>query len=371
MQEKRYKVEQAFFALARAGLWEQEVQLQPYGEVDFAEVLELAEEQSVVGLVAAGIEHITGSKPQKKDVLQFIGRTVQLEQRNQAMNYFIGVIVEKMREAGIVTVLVKGQGVGQCYERPLWRSCGDVDLFFDAENYEKAKAFLPPLAVSVDPEEKRKKHLAMTIDPWVVELHGLMPTEISERINAGVERVQSDIFENGGVRVWRNDGVDVLLPSPVNDVMIVFTHFLQHFFVGGVGLRQICDWCRLLWTYRDSLDRGLLERRLKEMGIVSEWKAFGAFAVEWLGMPVEAMPLYSSDASWSRKAKRICRVVMEAGNFGHNKDNSYRSRYPRLVEKSITFFLRLGEYGRLFLIFPADVPKFFVTYVGRRTKAVM
>lgn len=58
-----------------------------------------------------------------------------------------------------------------------------------------------------------------------------MPTEILERINAGVERVQRDIFENGGMRVWRNDGVDVLLSSPDNDVMIVFTHFLQHFFV--------------------------------------------------------------------------------------------------------------------------------------------
>ena len=58
-----------------------------------------------------------------------------------------------MREAGIYTVLVKGQGVGQCYERPLWRSCGDVDLFFDAENYEQAKAFLSPLAVEDGLEE--------------------------------------------------------------------------------------------------------------------------------------------------------------------------------------------------------------------------
>ena len=308
-------------------------------------------------------------KPQKKDVLQFIGRTVQLEQRNQAMNYFIGVLVEKMREAGIYTVLVKGQGVAQCYERSLWRSCGDVDLFFDAENYERAKGFLSPQAVAVEPEEKRKKHLAMTIDPWLVELHGLMPTEISERINAGVEQVQSDIFAGGGVRVWKNEGVDVSLPSPDNDVIIVFTHFLQHFFVGGVGLRQICDWCRLLWTYRACIDRELLLRRLQEMGIVSEWKAFGAFAVEWLGMPVEAMPLYSPEASWRRRAKRIGRVVLNAGNFGHNKDNSYRSKYPKLVEKSITFFRRLGEYGRLFAIFPMDAPKFFVTYVGRRTKA--
>lgn len=302
---------------------------------------------------------------------QFIGRTVQLEQRNQTMNYFIGVLVEKMRESGIYTVLVKEQEVGQCYERPLWRSCGDVDLFFDAENYERAKGFLSPLAVEVEPEEKRKKHLAMTIDPWLVEQHGLMPTEISERINAGVERVQSDIFAGGGVRVWKNGVADVLLPSPDNDVIIVFTHFLQHFFVGGVGLRQICDWCRLLWTYRESLDRELLARRLGEMGIVAEWQAFGAFAVEWLGMPEEAMPFFERGRSGSRKARQICRIVLDAGNFGHNKDNSYRTKYPKLLEKTITFFRRLAEYTRLLAIFPADTPRFFVTYVRRRVKATL
>lgn len=107
------------------------------------------------------------------------------------------------------------------------------------------------------------------------------------------------------------------------------------------------------------------------MGIVSEWQAFGTFAVEWLGMLVVAMPLYSPEASWRRWAKRICRVVLDAGNFGHNKDNSYRSKYQKLVEKSITFFRRLCEYARLFAIFPADAPRFFVTYVGRRTKAAM
>ena len=361
----------AFFSLVRSGLWEKEATFLPNREINFDEVQRLAEEQSVVGLVAAGIGHLVNTKPQERDVIQFIGRTLKLEQKNSAMNYFIGVLVDKMRDAGIRTVLVKGQGVGQCYSRPLWRSCGDVDLFFDAENYEKAKEFLLPLAVSVDPEEKRKKHLAITIDSWLVELHGLMPTEISERINAGVNRVQRDIFENGGVRVWKNEGVDVFLPSPDNDAIIVFTHFLQHFFVGGVGLRQICDWCRLLWTYRESLDRVLLERRLKEMGIISEWKAFGAFAVEWLGMPVEAMPLYENGQSWSEKAERICRVVLEAGNFGHNKDNSYRSKYPLLVEKSITFFRRFGEFLRFFAIFPGDAPRFFVTYVRRRGEAAL
>ena len=172
-------------------------------------------------------------KPQKKDVLQFIGRTVQLEQRNQAMNYFIGVLVEKMREAGIYTVLVKGQGVGQCYERPLWRSCGDVDLFFDAENYERAKGFLSSLAVEVEPEEKRKKHLAMTIDPWLVELHGRLYSGLSARIERGLDAVQRETFEGGKVRIWKDGETEVPLLAVENDVFYVFTHILQHFYKGA------------------------------------------------------------------------------------------------------------------------------------------
>lgn len=83
----------------------------------------------MLGLVLAGLER-SDVKPPKPVLLQWIGEVQMLEQRNQAMNYFIGVVVEKMREAGIETLLLKGQGVAQCYVRPLWRSCGDVDFLF-------------------------------------------------------------------------------------------------------------------------------------------------------------------------------------------------------------------------------------------------
>lgn len=360
---------QAFLALVRAGLWEKEVRLVPYGSLDFSAILDLAEEQSVVGLVAAGVEHVTDGRPAKKDVLQFIGRVTQLEQRNQAMNYFIGVLVDKMREAGIYTVLVKGQGVAQCYERPLWRACGDVDLYLDAENYQKAKAFLTLLAEHVDEEDASRLHLGMTIDSWVVELHGTMDTEISIRINRALAEVQKDVFANGGVRIWNNDAVKVSLPSADNDVFIIFTHFIDHFYVGGVGLRQISDWCRLLWTYRNEIDRNLLEARLKEMGLTEEWKAFAAFAVEYLGMPVEAIPMYEDSHKYRRKARKICDLVIETGNFGHNKDESYRAKVGRVRSFFIAFWRRLKEFIRLTTIFPTHAPQFFVNYVGRRTKA--
>ena len=367
--------EKAFFALLRAGLWEKEVQLASFAEVDFSEVLQLSEEQSVVGLVAAGLEHVTDMRPAKKDVLQFIGRVTQLEQHNQAMNYFIGVLVEKMRADEIYTILVKGQGVAQCYERPLWRACGDVDFFLGAD-YEKAKAFLTPLAVSVEPEGKASKHFGLTIDPWVVELHGTLRCGLSKRMDEVLFAVQKDTFENGNVRIWKDGDTDVPLPGVDNDVVFIFTHFLKHFYKGGLGLRQICDWCRLLYCYRNSIDVALLGRRLNKMGLMSEWRAFGAFAVGYLGMPVEAMLLYDvrdkkDVARWGRKAERIKIFIMMSGNFGHSRDTSYYSKYPYVIRKLFSFGRRIGDTFRHSLIFPLDSIRFLPAIVvnGLRSAA--
>lgn len=160
---KENKKVDTFLALVRAGLWETEVRL-PAGGVDLPELLRLAQEQAVVGVVVAGLEDVPEAEVAKKDVLAFVGNALQLEQRNVAMNHFIGGLVERMRTAGILAVLVKGQGVAQCYARPLWRACGDVDFLLDEENYAKAKRFLIPLAASVDHEGAYGKHQGMSME---------------------------------------------------------------------------------------------------------------------------------------------------------------------------------------------------------------
>lgn len=360
-----------FFTLLRAGLWEQSCRLAAFEPIDFVALYELAEEQSVVGLIAAGLELVEDKKIVKQEAIPFLKRVYSVEGRNASMNAFIVDLVQRMRDADIYSVLVKGQGVAQCYKRPQWRSAGDIDFFLDEENYQKAKGFLAPLASHLNAEDTSRLHYGMTIDPWVVELHGTMRSEMSSRVDGMIDAVQRDIFQGGGIRVWRKDDVDIFLPNPDNDVILVFTHFLHHFYVGGIGLRQICDWCRLLWTYKDSIDRELLDARLTEMGLMTEWKAFAHFAVEWLGMSEEAMPFFSENERFKRKAEKVCNLILEMGNFGHNKDSSYRSKYPKMTGYFITFGRRLGEFVRLTSIFPRNAPRFFVTYVFGRTRAVL
>lgn len=283
------------------------------------------------------------------------------------MNAFIARLVETLGKAGINTLLVKGQGIAQCYEKPLWRTNGDVDLYLSTDNYEKAKAYLIPKAQTVETEDKKRLHLGMTIEGWLVELHGTMHTSLSRRRNRMSDEVYDSIFYHGNVRGWNNNGVQVSLPAPDEDVIIIFNHFISHFYLEGVGLRQICYWCRLLYTYRESVDYGLLESRIRRMGLMTEWKAFAVIAVEYLGMPEEAMPMY--DGRFKAKGEKVLGYVMKSGNFGHNKDNSYRGRYSVGMVNIITFFRRIKDFMKLSLIFPQNSPRFFLSYMLERVKA--
>lgn len=313
--------QQAFFELVRAGLWEKEARLSQYKDIDYSQVLHLAEMQAVVGLVAAGIEHVVDTKVPQADVLQFVGQTIQLEQRNKALNAFIANLIERLRAADIYTILVKGQGIAQCYERPLWRTSGDVDLLLSPDSFEKAKKYLLPLSSGNKPECNYSKELGYYIDSWSVELHGTQRTGLSTRIDKEIDAVQNDVFCGGNVRSWQNGKTVVFLPSVDNDVFFVFTHFIKHFYKeGGVSIRQLCDWCRLLWIYREKVDVALLEKRLKRSRLMTEWRAFAAVAVVYLGMPVEAMPFYCEDRKWSRKAGKIIDFILKGGEWRKLQD---------------------------------------------------
>jgi len=354
-----------FVELLRAGLWSSQRPVQELkslklqDSVDWEKVYQLAQEQSVQGILLSGIEELKSkgielSVP-KVLLLQWIGEVQVIEQRNKDMNAFVADLVEKLRKNDIYALLVKGQGIAQCYEKPLWRSCGDVDLLLSDSNYQKASKFLTEKASFVDEENPYNRHLAMTIDGWTVELHGTLRGSIT-RIDRVIDDVQNDVFCGGNVRSWDNGGTQVFLPSPDNDVIFVFTHILQHFFFEGIGLRQICDWCRLLYTYKESLNHKLLESRLLKAGIMTEWKAFGAFAVEYLGMPVEAMPLLDSlkVQKFKGKADRILEFVMESGNFGHNRDISYKQKYPFVIHYAMSFWLYTKLAMQRFAISPRN-----------------
>ena len=384
----------AFFELLRAGLFpEREFKgstVQQFKEIDWDKVYLLALEQSVQGLVLQGLEWFMEQGAISKDdtpqelLLQWIGEVQMIEQQNLAMNEFVAWLIERLRKEDIYALLVKGQGIAQCYENPLLRTSGDVDLLLSEDDYEKTKKALLPLAADVETEYTHLQHIGMTINGWVVELHGTLHGGLSTSVVRELDDIKKVVFYDGKVRSWMNNQTQIFLPAADEDVVYVFSHILHHFFFEGIGLRQICDWCRLLWIYKDSLNHELLETRIRKMGLMTEWKAFAVLAVEYLGMPVEAMPLLDSSnvelhstpfttrpnesklsmalatlgvqefKKFMKKADKICKFVLEVGNFGHNRDYAYQKKYPYMVFKAISLWKHFQDFGRYFVIFPLD-----------------
>ena len=186
---KDENAQSSFLELVKGGLWEKDVELRKYGATDFDEVMRLAEEQSIVGLVTAGLERVVDVKVPQEWTLQFIGSTLQIEQTNNGMNAFVAKLIDHLTKQGFYALLMKGQGIAQCYEKPLWRSSGDVDLFLSDDNYKKAAKSLKAIATCVDEENVYYKHLAMTIESWSVELHGTLRSGLWK----GIDRVLDDV----------------------------------------------------------------------------------------------------------------------------------------------------------------------------------
>lgn len=318
--------QQTFLALLRAGLWEDSGSMESWNQgvteaVDWGKVCQLAVEQSVQGLVLVGIERYKNLNfdlhLDQKQLLRWIGEVQMIEQQNLAMNRFVAQLIEKLRKEDIYALLVKGQGIAQCYEKPLWRPSGDVDLLLSDANYKKAKDFLLPLSSGNKHDERYSKHLGMNIAQWYVEIHGSLRTGLSARVDKEVDAAQDSVFIGGNVRSWDNNGTTVFLPSPNNDVFFVFTHFIKHFYKEGMNLRQICDWCRLLWTYRDSLNQELLESWITKSGLMGEWMAFYNLANKYLGMPDLDSRLMTHDSRFDKKAEKLMEFVL--GGYSGNK----------------------------------------------------
>lgn len=349
-----------FLSLLRSGLWGQQTNLPVNTKsVDWEDLLQISQDQTVVGVITDGIKNNTatlqdaGIAPARPILLKFIAGVLDIEQHNFKMNEYLFILMRGLKEAGVTALVVKGQGIGQNYVDPNHRASGDIDLLVRREDYLEAKEALMPFIDNIDSETPRLCHLAASKSSLVVELHGTLLSDIKNSIDRRVAAMQEQMFVQREFTLWEN----VSMPSDEFNAVFIFTHILQHFFKGGIGFRQICDWCRFLYVHNDGIDRKVLKEHLSAMHIMSEWQAFGNMAVRYLGIPESTMPFYRS---CDRRGDKVLNFLFESGNFGRlmardaSRDTSYiRKKWNSLILSLKNFFSKVT-------IFPMDT---FISYI--------
>ena len=343
--------QKAFFYLVKAGMYgETDPKMEsvfPLSERGWEAVLLLARQQTVVGLVNRGLDVIPEEwLPSMRVMAVFMACADRVEKANAKMNKTIVKLWRHFQEKGITAVLQKGQGLAQMYPDPALRECGDIDIYFpdDEEN---------PLEGIADAncEKRPDGSVFYTVDGIVVEQHNHLLDIASPLRQRFIKKLIADKgFEK--VRVGGEEGVDVLVPAPEVNLLLISSHILKHILGVGIGLRQICDYAIACRYYADRVDSAEMQSVYRKAGIAKWSNCLDRFLDSARNDSEDChLDLVQNDNEGCHldRAKRVERsknsnilldIILKGGNFGsftEGRKNATKSRVSRKLHTLRSF----------------------------------
>ena len=327
------KTLQALFALLRAGLWgifdEAAASAFPLSAGEWERVFTLARQQTVTGIAFRGLDFLPEeAAPPMGIMAKWMAHADRIEQSNRVMNETVAKLYGYFASAGVEAVLQKGQGVAAMYPEPLLRECGDIDLYFPGHD-----GVSDPLA-GIDGAVRARQ----PDDSWVYVVDGIIVEHHTDLLDIQSPRakryVQKLIKEKGFEKVVTGDGVEVLVPAPEVNLLLLSSHILKHAFGVGIGLRQFCDY---------AVARRYYEGRVNEEEMREIWRMTGL--EKWQDL---------LEGFLVKKTGVLLDIVLKGGNFGvysKDRENVPRARWARKVQ---TFKALMSNLGFAFRYAPGE-----------------
>ena len=374
------KTLQALFALLQAGLWgifdEAGASAFPLSAGEWERVFTLARQQTVTGIAFRGLDFLPEeAAPPMGIMAKWMAHADRIEQSNRVMNETVARLYGHFASAGVEAVLQKGQGVAAMYPEPLLRECGDIDLYFPGHD-----GVSDPLA-GIDGAVRERQpddSWVYVVDGIIVEHHTDLLDIQSPRAKRYVKRL---IEEKGFEKVVAGDGVEVLVPAPEVNLLLLSSHILKHAFGVGIGLRQFCDYAVARRYYEGRVN----EEEMREIWRMTGLEKWQGLLEEFIGRFLDSdcalarndnkdlqnekcyseqsschsehYPCHSerSEESFDKKKTDVLLdIVLKGGNFGvYSKDRENVS-HARWVRKMQTFRSLAGNVRFAFRYAPRE-----------------
>ena len=340
------KTLQALFALLQAGLWgtfdEAAASAFPLSAGEWERVFTLARQQTVTGIAFRGLDFLPEeAAPPMGIMAKWMAHADRIEQSNRVMNETVAKLYGHFASAGVEAVLQKGQGVAAMYPEPLLRECGDIDLYFPGHD-----GVSDPLA-GIDGAVRERQpddSWSYVVDGIIVEHH----TDLLDIQSPRAKRyVQKLIQEKGFEKVVTADGVEVLVPAPEVNLLLLSSHILKHAFGVGIGLRQFCDYAVARRYYEGRVNLQEMREIWKKTGL-EKWQSL---LEEFIGRFLDSDCALarndnkdfqddthserSEESFYKKKTDVLLDIVLKGGNFGvysKDRENASHARWARKVQ---------------------------------------
>ncbi|MDE7135715.1 MAG: nucleotidyltransferase family protein [Muribaculaceae bacterium] len=308
-----------FFALLRSGMYGVPIPESELPEsIDWEAIVALAKKHVVYGIIIDGLRFLPERlRPEGQIAANMNKFALGLFKTNVILDKTAGRLADFLRSRGVDGVLLKGQGVARYYRSPQVRQCGDIDYYVGKTNYKKAaRLCVDELADDKSDCHESLQHLGFDMGGVSIELHRLAARIFTPIKNKRFQRwIVDELERSPGRRSVAMGGKEVFLPSYDFDAIFIFYHAWCHFIMGGIGLRQLCDWAMIFHTHAADIDAERLAANIKRFGLTKGWRLFGCIAVNHLGVAADKIPLY--DPAYGPKSEKILEEIFTGGNFGY------------------------------------------------------
>ena len=312
------RIVQLFLSLIRSGLWEKKndsIHLFPANNNEWNDIILIGKRQTVSGLLERGISLLPKEfAPSDEQIWEITKRVISIEHCSKK-NADIGEeLIRRFKNFGLHPIILKGQAIAQYYSFPLKRESGDIDLYFFADEFDKANDILKRNGISTD----------LAADGSVV-------------------------YQISGVTVEHHNkfydlhcNTNYLMPSgtPGATILMVSSHILKHFISSGIGLRQFCDMAVLYKNLYGKYDNEKLLQQFKIAGVLKWNKTLCSFLYHYLGLERTFLPYQSKE-----NPEYLLKRCLEDGNFGHGVSETGKNhqRHNKLI--TIGKFLKKSRFA--------------------------
>lgn len=214
---------------------------------------------------------------------------------------FLEIIRERLEAEKIRFICIKGAYIRTLYPETYMRSSTDLDIFVDDENTERVREIMQDLGCEVIRFSHKRQDDAYA---WGKFVH----IEIHRKLIDGKCPWSNKCQEIVDRTFPKKEGSYEYLMSAEDFYLHMIAHMAKHLKYSGCGIRMVLDIWIYLRKFGDTLDRNVLDKRLKDCGL-------DIFESEI----VKLVDYWFCGKDANAKTVALARYIFESGLFGSNK----------------------------------------------------
>ena len=275
-----FRDQQCLCTLVKIAFWDNENNIL---EADWNQVEQTANQQGVLWMLYLGAKACADHIPAEK-LRAWRANMIGTVMRNTAINEVQNQVVSFLKERGIRAAVLKGLSCSMYYPLPETRALGDIDLLIDKENLPLVDEFLKKNGFR--PEEKEHPfHVCYYGKGVAVEVHYEITQFPDSKGGKAVQEITKKFLDE--VKTAHVNGMSFPVLSDSHQALMLLTHMERHLVIGGIGLRQLCDWAMFVNGSASKHWREKTLSMLSDCGLLTFAKVVTKTCVNFLGLSSE------------------------------------------------------------------------------------